>query len=187
MTIKEIYLKMILTKYLEEPNVADGGWSSRLGNYILTTLEGIKSNNKKDLEFKDFSNLDFMIDLAKKTKSELLKNMLFNLPGMREDFNYVNDTKSQYMFVMLDGKYYNDKEGSLDLKYNNEYNFKFEIDVELFVIKMTYGDESFLSRDIIHLINIRDFIVKNEIKSELINSKEISLKAISEQVKIMNY
>lgn len=196
MTIKETYLKMLMNKHLLKDGVTDAGWSNRLEYFILNVLNGIKILNKKDLTMKEFSNLDYMIELTKESNNNEMRDIYLNIPGMKEDFSYKPATAQQYMFIAMTGKYYSEKSHCIKLK-EDEYDFRFKVDVKSFSIKMTYGYESIFSKDIHHLIKVKDFIVENDIKSNtLFNSvKQIFglspkinlLEDVSEQVKIINY
>lgn len=194
-SLKTVFLKAILHYSFEQRDkIVNDMWFGRYMLFCFAILDGIQFSDLEDISIDDLRSLDYVISLAEKTpEGSGLREFVLHLPGMREDFTYDPDTVVNYHYIEMHSQSFPGEPSTIVF---NERGFTFEISIRFKNSKddFNYNNLTFnlnvanknLKADINnigHLINVKDFILLQEIDIE----KEGDLEEISKHVKLLKY
>lgn len=151
----------------------------RLNYFVGIYLEALKDIGKEDVSIQEFIDLDFCIELAKKSKNKKLYDYLYSFPTFKKDLSYSIEGVIIFRFSVMQMNRFDDRPNRKILK-ENEKIFIFDINVEKLNIDMNYQGKV-LSGNIEFLMKVKDFIVENDLTGEIDYLK------IIEQVNMIDY
>lgn len=148
-------------------------WLSRyaVASYIIANALEKEQNEVSIIgKYDEVMNIDWIIELCKKTHNEDLRTFLDVMPHMNSDLtsDYMDDVKREFGYLSMIGYYYKyypnyviKKE--IDPEYNHEeYEFIFE-NLNEDGFNLTYLNEKIKSTSF-EYFTIKDYIITNKIK-----------------------